>query len=160
MKNRFLFILVMVGIGLVSCKKSPSQKELEEAKKQAEKPISVDLFQALYEKDTINLTVNNLKENKVNGHMEMKLFGQPAKIGDIKGKYHGDTLFVDYTFVLENDKKAQFRNPMALLRKEGQLILGSGKIETYLGRSFFSKSSPIEFEKVKYKFSKLEAKDK
>ena len=49
---------------------------------------------------------------------------------------------------------------MAMLKKGNELILGSGKIETYLGSSYFAKDTPIDFEKVKYKFTTVECVDK
>jgi hypothetical protein len=49
---------------------------------------------------------------------------------------------------------------MAMLKKENELILGSGKIETYLGKSYFAKGTPIDFDRVKYKFTKVECNDK
>lgn len=160
MKNLRIFYLLIVCIGFASCKKDQGSKEVEATKKQDEKPISVECYKALYEQDTIDLKINNLKNGNVSGDMVMKFFEHPTKVGKISGKYHGDTLFVDYTFAMVTNKKTTFKNPMAMLKKENQLILGSGKIETYLGRSFFSKDTPIDFEKVKYKFSKVECEEK
>lgn len=159
MKNLRLFFLLIVLIGFLSCKKDQNQKDTETSKIKDEKPISVECYKALYEQDTIDLKINNLKNGEVSGNMEMKFFGHPAKVGNIAGKFHGDTLFVDYTFVMETNKGTTFKNPMAMLKKGNELILGSGKIETYLGRSFFAKGTPIDFEKVKYKFTKVECKD-
>jgi len=160
MKNPGLFCLLMVCIGFTSCKKDQSQKEVEAAKAQVEKPISVECYQSLYESDTIELKINTLKDGKIAGDMVMKLFEMPEKVGKIEGKFHGDTLFVDYTFIQGTNEKKVFKNPMAMLKKGNELILGSGKIETYLGRSYFAKDTPIDFEKVKYKFSKVECEGK
>jgi hypothetical protein len=41
---------------------------------------------------------------------------------------------------------------MAFLKRGNELILGNGKIETYLGKSFFAKETPIDFDNVKFKF--------
>ena len=49
---------------------------------------------------------------------------------------------------------------MALLKKGNELILGNGKIETYLGASYFAKGQPIDFENVKYKFATVDCVDK
>lgn len=49
---------------------------------------------------------------------------------------------------------------MALLKRGNELILGNGKIETYLGRSYFAKDTPIDFEKVKYKFTTVDCVEK
>nr|WP_315202422.1 hypothetical protein [uncultured Flavobacterium sp.] len=156
MKNLGLFFLLFVCVGLESCKKEQNPKDVEATKAQNEKLISVTCYKALYENDTINLTINALKSGKVTGDMIMKIADLPEKVGKIAGEFHGDTLFVDYTFIQGTYEKKVFKNPMAMLKKGNELILGSGKIETYLGRSYFAKDTPIDFEKVKYKFTTVE----
>src|SRR5205809_3465228 len=94
MKNPVLFSMLLFCIGIKSCKKNESQKKEETIKAQAEKPISVECYKALYEKDTIELKVNNLNGGKVSGNMVMKINDFPKRVGEIKGKFHGDTLFV------------------------------------------------------------------
>lgn len=159
MKNTVLFCLLLICIGFESCQKNQEQKKIENTKVQDEKPVSVECYKALYEEDTINLKINNLKNGKITGNMVMKIINMPDKVGEISGKFHGDTLFVDYTFIQGTNDKVTFKNPMALLKKDNELILGSGKIETYLGRSYFAKGTPIDFERVKYKFTKVECKE-
>lgn len=158
MKNLGLFCLLLACIGLQSCKKNETPKDVETTK--AEKPISAACYKALYEKDTIDLKINTLNNGKITGDMVMKIIDRPEKVGKIEGKFHGDTLFVDYTFIQGTYDKKVFKNPMAILKKGNELILGSGKIETYLGRSYFAKDTPIDFEKVKYKFTTVECVDK
>lgn len=159
MKKIGLFYLLMFCIAFVSCKKEPSKNDVKTAKVQDEKPVSVECYRALYENDTIELKVNTLKDGKITGKMVMKVFERAVKNGDIVGSFHGDTLLVDYSFT-QGLNKTTFKNPMALLKKDNELIMGSGKIETYLGRSYFAKETPINFDKVKYKFSKVECMDK
>ena len=160
MKKSDLFYLLMFCIVFVSCKKEPNQNEVKTAKVQDEKPISTECYRALYEQDTLDLKINTLKDGKITGNMSMKVFEHPEKLGKIEGSFHGDTLFVDYTFAMVTNDKVTFKNPMAMLKKGNELILGSGKIETYLGRSYFAKGTPIDFDKVKYKFSKVECEKK
>jgi hypothetical protein len=160
MKNLNLFCFLFTCIGLVSCKKNENQKDVKAAKVQAEKPVSVACYKALYESDTVELKINTLKNGKVTGDMVMKILYMPKKVGKITGEFHGDTLFVDYTFFQGANDKKIFKNPMAMLKKGNELILGSGKIETYLGRSYFAKDKPINFEKVKYKFTTVTCVDK
>jgi hypothetical protein len=160
MKNLGLFCLLLTCIVLGSCKKNENPKDAETTKAQAEKPISVACYKALYENDTLELKINTLKNGKVNGDMVMKILDKPKKTGKITGEFHGDTLFVDYTFFQGTYDKKIFKNPMAMLKKGNELILGSGKIETYLGRSYFVKDTPIDFEKVKYRFTTVDCVDK
>jgi hypothetical protein len=160
MKNLGLFCLLLTCIGLESCKKNENPKDGETTKVQAEKLIRTECYKALYEEDTLELKINTLKSGKVTGDMVMKIVDMPKKVGKIIGEFHGDTLFVDYTFFQGANDKKIFKNPMAMLKKGNELILGSGKIETYLGRSYFAKDKPIDFEKVKYKFTTVDCVDK
>ncbi|WP_269242389.1 hypothetical protein [Flavobacterium limnophilum] len=156
MKNLGLFCLLLASIVLGSCNKKPKDVEV---KNLAEKPVSVQCYKALYETDTLDLKVNTLKNGKVTGELVMKVLNKAKKVGKIAGEFRGDTLFVDYSFVSGLDK-ATYKNPMALLKKGNELILGNGKIETYLGTSYFAKGQPIDFDNVKYKFTAVECVDK
>jgi hypothetical protein len=156
MKNLGVFCLLLACIGFESCKKDQTPKDTEAAKTQAEKPISTTCYKALYESDTLNLTINTLKDGKVTGNMIMKIENMPDKIGEIAGGFRGDTLFADYSFIQGTNEKVKFKNPMAFLKHGNELNLGSGKIETYLGKSYFVKGTPIEFENVKYKFTTVD----
>ena len=158
MKNLGLFCLLLACIGFESCNKN--QKATEATQAVVEKPESVQCYKALYEKDTIDLKVNTLKEGKISGNMEMKLFNMPVKLGKIAGEFRGDTLFVAYTFIQGANDKTTFKNPMALLKRGNQLILGNGEIETTMGASYFVKGKPIDFDNVKYNFSKVDCDDK
>jgi len=155
MKNLGLFCLVLACIGLESCNKNQKTTPVL-----VEKPISVQCYKALYDNDTIDLKINTLKKGEITGNMEMKIFNRAKKIGKIAGEFHGDTLFVAYTFILEANKEITYKNPMAFLKRGNQLILGNGKIETTMGASYFVKGSPIDFDRVKYKFTKVDCIDK
>lgn len=160
MKKLSLFFLLLTCIGFGSCKKDQSPKDVDAAKAKAEKPISSACYKALYENDTIDLTINTLKNGKINGDMVMKIENMPNKVGEIAGEFRGDTLFADYSFIQGTNDKVTFKNPMAFLKHGNELILGSGKIETYLGRSYFVKGTPIDFENVKYKFTTVDCVNK
>lgn len=160
MKNLGLFCLLLACIGLQSCKKNETPPNVQTANDETEKPVSESCYKALYENDTINLKINTLKNGKVAGDMVMKIMDMPVKTGKIMGEFHGDTLFVDYTFYQGTYEKKIYKNPMAMLKKDNELVLGSGKIETYLGRSYFAKDTPIDFEKVKYRFTAVDCVDK
>ena len=157
MKNLGLFCLVLACIGLQSCNKN--QKDAD-APVLAEKPVSVQCYKALYEKDTIDLKINTLKDGKISGDMQMKFLDMPIKVGKIAGEFRGDTLFADYTFNQGTNDKVTFKNPIALLKKGDELILGNGKIETYLGASYFAKGKPIDFDNVKFKFTTIDCVEK
>lgn len=157
MKNLGLFCLLLACVGLQSCKKNKNPKN---APAQAEKPISVQCYKALYEKDTMELKINTLKTGKISGDMVMKVFNMPKKVGEIYGEFSGDTLFASYTFTAGTNNKITYKNPMAFLKRGNELILGSGKIETTMGASYFVKGTPIDFDRVKYKFTTVDCVNK
>jgi hypothetical protein len=159
MKKSIFFYLLLCSFGFVSCNKNQSQKDIDE-QSLAEKPVSVQCYVAFYEKDTINLKINTLKNGKITGDMDMKLENMPIKMGDISGEFRGDTLFADYSFIQGSNDKVKFKNPMAFLKRGNELILGNGKILTYLGASYFAKGEPIDFEDVKYNFTLVDCTEK
>ena len=150
MKKNILLGMLLVGLFFFSCNKNQKDTTSQESE---EKPVKVQCYVAIYEEDTIDLKINTLKNGKLSGNMEMKLLNMPIKIGKIVGEFRGDTLLVDYTFIQGQNEKVVFKNPMALLKKGEELVLGNGEIQTYLGKSYFAKGKPIDFENVKYKFS-------
>ena len=150
MKNIGIVSLLFACIGLGSCNRAQKQKIQEE------KPVSSQCYQAIYENDTVELKVGTLKSGKISGDMVMKIVDRPEKVGKIAGEFRGDTLFVAYTFIQGANDKMTFKNPMAFLKRGNELILGNGKIQTTMGASYFVKGEPIDFDNVKYKFSKVD----
>lgn len=159
MKNLGLCCLLLAGIVFQSCKNEKTSNTTITAPKD-EKPISVSCYKAVYENDTIELKINTLKDGKVSGNMVMKMFAMSEKVGSIDGEFRGDTLFADYSFIQGQNKKTTFKNPLAILKRGDTLILGNGKIETNLGRSYFIKGVPIDFDSVKFKFLAVDCVDK
>lgn len=153
MKKSVLFCLLLIFIGFESCKK---EKEVEASKVIVAKTISTQCFLAVYENDTITLEMNTLDDGKISGDMLMKLENMPVKTGKINGEFRGDTLFADYSFIQGANKDRMFKNPIAVLKRGEEFILGNGQIETYLGASYFAKGKPIDFDKVKYKFTAVD----
>ncbi|WP_140485775.1 hypothetical protein [Flavobacterium sp. GSA192] len=158
MKNLGLCCLLLAAIGFQSCKDEKANDAKATAK--AEKPISVNCYRAFYENDTIDLKINTLKDGKISGNMVMKMYAMSEKVGTIEGEFRGDTLYADYSFTQGKNDKAIFKNPLAILKRGDTLVLGNGKIETYLGRSYFAKGEPIDFDRVKYKFLAADCVDK
>jgi hypothetical protein len=157
MKNLGLFCLLLACIGLESCNKNQKKVDIQTP---TEMPISVQCYKALYEEDTLELKINTLKGGKITGNMVMRIVNMPEKVGEIAGEFRGDTLFAAYAFIQGANDKVTFKNPMAFLKRGNELILGNGKIETYLGASNFIKGEPIDFDNVKYKFTNVECIDK
>jgi hypothetical protein len=156
MKKLVLSSLLLTFIGFQSCKNEEKQKETEAAKAEAEKVVSSECYKAIYENDTIDLKLNTLKNGKLNGDLIMKVAPSTVRTGEVAGEFHGDTLFVDYTFTDGVSKNKTFKNPMAFLKKDNQLILGNGTMQTTMGVTYLVKDKPIDFENVKYKFTTVE----
>ena len=154
MKNLKIACFLFTFAALVSCNKTQKQNIPEE------KPVSSQCYKSIYENDTISLKVNTLKSGKISGDMVMKIDNMPKKEGKIAGEFRGDTLFVAYTFIQGAYDKVTFKNPMAFLKRGNELILGNGKIQTTMGASYFVKGEPIDFERVKYKFTTVDCVNK
>lgn len=160
MKNLVLPCMLVICLGLQSCKNEEKQKAIEAAKAEGEKVVGSECYQAIYEKDTLQLKLNTLKNGKLTGNLIMKVAPSTVRSGEVAGEFHGDTLFVDYTFVDGTNNNAKFKNPMALLKRDKQLILGNGTMQTTMGVTYLVKDKPIDFENVKYKFDSAECADK
>ena len=156
MKNLVLPCLLVICIGFQSCKNEEKQKEAEAAKAEGEKIVSSECYKAIYEKDTLDLKLNTLKNGKLSGDLIMKVAPATVRTGEVAGEFHGDTLFVDYTFKDSANKDKTFKNPMALLKKDKQLILGNGTMQTTMGVTYLVIDKPIDFVSVKYKFDPTE----
>lgn len=158
MKNLVLPCLLVICIGFQSCKNEEKQKEAEAAKAEGEKIVSSECYKAIYEKDTLDLKLNTLKNGKISGNLVMNVAPTTVRTGEVAGEFHGDTLFIDYTFKDAASKDKTFKNPMALLKKDKQLILGNGTMQTTMGVTYLVKDKPIDFVSVKYKFDTVECK--
>lgn len=159
MKKLGLFCLLLACTGIQSCKNNQSEKVVDAAQVEAEKPISVACYKALYQEDTIDLKINTLKDGKITGDMQMKIMNMPKKVGKILGEFSGDTLFASYTFIQGGYEKKTYKNPMAFLKRGDELILGNGKLQISLGATHFVKGEPIDFDRVKYRFTTVDCVD-
>ncbi|KAF2516484.1 hypothetical protein [Flavobacterium foetidum] len=160
MKNLTLSCLLLACIGLQSCKNEEKQKAEAAAKAEGEAVVSTACYKAIYEKDTIDLKLNTLKNGKLTGDMIMKVAPVTVRTGEVAGEFHGDTLFIDYTFKEAASQGKTFKNPMALLKRDNQLILGNGTMQTTMGVTYLVKDKPIDFDRVKYKFDSVECIEK
>ncbi|MNI50610.1 hypothetical protein D3C73_1052810 [compost metagenome] len=99
-----------------------------------------------------------MASGKVEGSLLIKYANKPQNNGKIDGKFSGDTLYVDYRFNTGKDSTRVFTNPLAFLKKDGKLVMGVGQIETTLGRSYFAKGKPINYEAGKFIFTAVNCK--
>jgi hypothetical protein len=153
--KRNLIYLVFAGFPFVfAC--SQSDKKAETTKKDS--VTNQTCYAALFEKDSAAMIVKTMTSGKVTGSLLVKYADKPENNGKIDGKFNGDTLMVDYRFNTGKDSTKAFTNPLAFLKKDGKLIMGVGQIETTLGRSYFVKGKPINFEAGKFVFQEVDCK--
>lgn len=159
MKKTALYLAIIAMPFLFSCNQGNNSGQ-SEATVKADSLAIKECFVAIDGKDTADLSFKTLTDGKIAGHLTINYNEKGKNDGEIEGKFHGDTLFVDYTFKIGNENKTIYKNPLALLKKDGKLFLGVGQIQTTLGRSFFVKDKPIDFEKGRFTFAATDCKEK
>ena len=150
MKKSILYLACMAVPLVYSCSGNNSEKK---AAAKADSTVSSECYVAIDALDTANLHLNTSGEGKITGHLLINYKDKGDNIGEVAGKFSGDTLFVDYTFKIGNANPTVYKNPLAFLKKDGKLILGVGQIETSVGRSYFVKGKPISFDKGRFTFA-------
>lgn len=154
MKRKFtLIIILLFAITHFSCSNNGDKKAPKK-----ENVIKKVCYIATYESDTVRMDISYLNSLKVKGTLEIKYGNGAQNNGVIEGEFKGDTLFVDYKFSTANTAGGGFTNPLAFLRKKEQLVMGIGQIETQLGRSYFVKDKPLNFERSKFVFNLIACK--
>lgn len=155
MKIQILITLVVSTLFTFSCTQNKTDKTASNPSKGQVKPIS-SCYTAVDGRDTAML---NLKRegNKITGILFFNYYKKNKSLGSIKGSFKGDTLLVDYLFTI-NGQKTIYRNPLAFLKKNGKLLMGVGIIETAWGRSYFSRTEPIDYEKGRFIFNEVDCK--
>lgn len=159
MKKNILAILFLVSVVSFGCNSGQDSKQ-SQAKGQAggDSILKSQCYVAIDGSDTAYLTLDSRADDKISGKLLINFLNKPNNNGRLNGEFKGDTLFVDYTFTV-GDNKTAYKNPLAFLSDSGKLILGVGTIETYLGRSYFAKGKPIDFAKGRFRFDSLDCKD-
>ncbi|QDW21832.1 hypothetical protein B0M43_0017500 [Flavobacterium sp. KBS0721] len=110
------------------------------------------VYQAINDKDTAILSIN-VNDKRFFGHYERSYYQQGKDSGDVRGDIKGDTLRGDFHFI--SNGGSWKRIPLALLKKENKLYLGSGIITTYFNLPCFMPGTPIEYENSKFVFEEV-----
>jgi hypothetical protein len=160
MKNSIYILAILASAFVCSCNQ-PKYDANQTAATTSKANITNDCYHAVFEKDTADLKIWIASDGKVTGALGIRYGQKPNSVervinkGKVEGRFHGDTLFVNYLYRSGSINKTLYQNPLALLKQGDKLIMGVGQIETSLGRSYFVKNKPIDFEKGKFKFSKV-----
>ena len=109
-------------------------------------------YHSIYKNDTASLKLR-LGEKAFDGQLEINYNGLYKDSGDVNGIIKGDTLKGTYYFQHYGIDKWE-RIPISLLKKEEKLIMGVGAMEIYMNMTFFKKTEPIDYKKVKFTFEK------
>ena len=165
MKNSLRLFAFILCVSFFSCNQP---KHSDEAKTGVTKADGTEeCYKAVFKTDTADMKINTIAGGKVTGTLVIS-YGElkPNQVektvntGNIAGSFSGDTLFVNYTFTTGSVNKTQYVNPLAFLRKGDTLAMGVGEMETSMGRTYFLKDKPIDFEVGKFKFLSVECKDR
>lgn len=154
-KNILYFVLAAIPFAY-AC--NQNNKTAIGAKTKTDSLVNENCYAAGFEKDSAAMNVKILASGKVTGSLLVNYADKPHNNGTINGKFNGDTLLVDYRFKTGEDTVKVYTNPLAFLKKDGKLIMGVGQIETTLGRSYFVKGKPINFEAGKFTFEPKDCK--
>lgn len=109
-------------------------------------------YQGINNKDTAYLTLN-IKDNTFYGKYAIHGTSHIKKTGDIQGFVHEDTLIGDFYFK-QYRTKIKKREPIALLKKDAQLIVGKGKYFFYIGIPYFDPKVPINYDNPEFILAK------
>lgn len=117
-----------------------------------EKNDSKILYSAVNKDDTATFHIK-LTDKEFYGQFEINYRGAYKDSGDVTGIVKGDTLKGTYRFQHYGIEKWHSM-PIALLKKDGKLIMGDGAMEIYMNMRYFKKNRPINYENPKFVFEK------
>lgn len=111
------------------------------------------LYQAINKGDTATLKIK-LTDKEFYGQYEINYHGAYKDSGDVTGIVKDSTLRGTYRFQHYGIEKWH-TTPIALLKKDGKLILGEGSLEIYMNMAYFKKNTPISYKNPKFVFEKV-----
>lgn len=138
-KNFIMFSLL--AIMLISCNSKENKSEYKHI-----------TYQAVNGKDTAILAVN-INDKRFYGRYEILYHKIGKDSGDVRGDIKGDTLRGDFHYI--SNGGSWKRVPLAILKKENKLLLGSGTIGIYFNLPCFMPGTPIEYENSKFVFEEV-----
>lgn len=137
----FITLLSATAFLFVACNQN-KPKETTEVTDLTDSTSSKECYLGVSGKDSVTMSFNN-ENGKVTGVLAFDFFEKDDSRGEIRGAFSGDTLFVDYVFKAEGTVS---KNPLVFLKSGDNLQQGSGDIETYVGKTYFTDHSAIKFD--------------
>jgi len=149
-KVRLFFSAVLLSFLISSCSSKPTVEE------QMKKETTI-CYRAISKIDTGWLKIDTATNQK----LATLTFSYPGEKrvyeGQFKGGMSGDTLKGHYDFKVNKVDK-WYRNPVALLKKDGKLIMGVGAFSMVWGSGYFDEKIPIDYEKGRFIFERIGCK--
>ncbi|MDR6943806.1 hypothetical protein [Mucilaginibacter pocheonensis] len=156
-----LQVFLLVQLSVFSC----GQNEQHTAINISKLKTGNKKYTALFKKDSASLTLSINSYGKATGHLLISYYeSDPMAVSKstdgniVNGTFKGDTLFADYNFKSDRNETIWYSNPIVLLHKGDTLIMGSGRILSYLGRNYFDPNTNIDFKRSRFRFVPAEAK--
>lgn len=141
--------LLLISASSLSILISSCQQERPKEKVMSQK--ITNRYRAISGKDTAWLSIDT-SDKIINGQLT---FNYPDKKeryeGKFKGEMYGDTLKGHYDFKINKAEKWN-RNPVAFLKKGGQLTMGVGQFMLIMGSAHFDNRVPIDYDKGRFVF--------
>ncbi len=156
MKKHFTYLIAFALPFVFGCTQGGNKENKESMTLTAQDTV-MQCYVATFDGDTAILNVKINDSLEVEGDLMMKYAQKAHNKGIVRGKFQGDTLFVDYTFKT-GENTTQYSNPLAFLKTGKDLKMGVGQIETAYGRSYFVIGKPINYEQGKFNFMPTDCK--
>lgn len=141
MKLRPAFLLILSGCSLTALLCCTRQEGVQP--KSAANSVVIQCYRGIHQQDTAALELH-LSGTQVSGNLSINYAGRGRDAGNLKGQLKGDTLYADYGYQ-SNGINIWYRDPVALLRRGNQLLMGDGMMVTSWGRKYFNKAYPIDY---------------
>jgi hypothetical protein len=145
LKKSLLFLFSAVTV-LFSCNSKEEKNKYNRA-----------VYRAVNNEDTAVLSIQ-INDKRFYGQYEISYYKTGKDSGEVRGDIKGDTLRGDFHYI--SNGGGWKRIPIALLKKENRLILGSGVIGTYLNLPCFMPEIPIDYSNSKFVFEELKSTKK
>ncbi len=137
MKKSVIYTLLAAIPLVYSCTRNTDKTGAEGSAAQLDSVAKNECYTAIDSNDKAELAINTLNNNEVKGNLVINYFEKGKNDGLISGKFHGDTLFVDYTFKIGTENPTVYKNPLAFLKQGDSLILGVGSDRNKLRQVVF-----------------------
>ncbi len=138
-KNSFLFLLLIM-IFVISCNSKENKSDYKKI-----------VYRAVNQKDTAVLTIN-INDKRFYGRYEILYHELGKDSGDVRGDIKGNTLTGDFHFI--SNGGSWKRIPIALLKKDKKLILGTGVVGTYMNLPCFIQGT-LNYNDPKFVFEEI-----